>query len=150
MKGTVMKDLWKKLCTERRHQRGMSLVEIMVVLVIIGLVTSVVGVAVFARLEEAERRTASSQIKQVAEALDLYRLSLRRYPSTGEGLQALTSPKGGEKPFMREIPKDPWNNDYVYVQPGSHNPDSFDLMSYGPDGVQGGTDDVGNWDQAVE
>jgi general secretion pathway protein G len=52
--------------------------------------------------------------------------------------------------MMQSIPKDPWGNDYVYVYPGVHNPGGFDLMSYGPDGVAGGGDDVGNWDQSTE
>ena len=114
-------------------QRGMTLVEIMVVVVIISLVATVVGVSVFSRLEEARRQVAKTQIHSISDALDLYRLSMRNYPSTSEGLQALVSPKGNEKPFLPNIPKDPWGNDYVYIFPGQHNAGGFDLMSYGPD-----------------
>jgi general secretion pathway protein G len=141
-------------CINRRAprgpQRGMTLVEVMVVVVIISLVAGVVGVAVFNRLEEAQKKVAFTQIKQIGEALELYKLSLHHYPSTGEGLNALTSPKGNEKPFMNSIPKDPWDRDYVYIYHGTKHSNSFDLMSYGPDGVQGGGDDVTNWQSATQ
>jgi general secretion pathway protein G len=132
----------------RAAQRGMTLVEIMVVVVIISLVTGVVGVAVLNRLEKARHEVALTQIKQISDALELYKLSMRNFPSTAEGLQALVTPKGGEKPFMNSIPKDPWGQDFVYVYPGTHNPQGFDIMSYGADQVQGGADDIGNWDMS--
>ncbi|MBI5509536.1 MAG: type II secretion system major pseudopilin GspG [Deltaproteobacteria bacterium] len=142
--------LHRLLTRERRPargvvERGMTLVEVMVVVVIISLVASVVSVAVLNRLEEARKKLAFTQIKQIGEALELYKLSLRHYPTTGEGLQALVSPRGNERPFMNSIPQDPWGNDYVYIYPGSNTPSAFDLMSYGPDGVQGGGDDVTSW-----
>ena len=135
----------KKL-TRRTLQRGMTLVEIMVVVVIISLVTGVVGVAVLNRLEEARKKVTITQLRQIGDALELYKLSVRHFPSTSEGLSALTAPKNGDKPFMTSIPKDPWGNDYVYIFPGTHNPGSYDLMSYGADGVQGCGDDITNWD----
>ena len=131
-----------------RIARGMTLIEIMVVVVIISLVAGVVGVAVLQRLGDAQKRIAYTQIRQLSDALDLYKLSTNRYPSTAEGLGALAAPKDGSKPFLQAVPKDPWGNEYVYVFPGSHNQGSFDLYSYGPDGVQGGGDDVGNWESA--
>jgi general secretion pathway protein G len=131
-----------------RLERGMTLVEVMVVVVIISLVASVVSVAVLNRLEEARKKLAFTQIKQIGEALELYKLSLRHYPSTGEGLQALVTPHGNEKPFMNSIPEDPWGNAYVYIYPGSNTPSSFDIMSYGPDGVSGGGDDITSWQTA--
>jgi general secretion pathway protein G len=126
----------------------MTLIEVMVVVVIISLVAGVVGVAVFGQLEKAQKKLAYTQIKHISEALELHKLSLRRFPSTAEGLQALTQPKGNEKPFMTNIPRDPWDNDYVYIYPGTQNTGSFDLLSYGPDGVQGGGDDINNWQSA--
>ena len=96
------------------------------------------------------KKTAQTQIKQVSDALELYRLSFRSYPSTAEGLGALTAPKNNAQPFMTSIPEDPWGNDYVYIYPGTNNTNSFDLMSYGSDGVQGGGDDIGNWKVAGE
>ena len=130
----------------RAGERGMTLIEIMVVVVIISLVAGVVGVAVLNRLRDAERKVAYTQIKQISEALELYKLSFRNFPATGEGLQALTQPKGGSQPFMNSLPKDPWGNDYIYTFPGSGGAggQGFDLISYGPDGVSGGSDDISN------
>lgn len=127
---------------KRLAERGMTLVEIMVVVVIIGLVTSLVGVAVFSQLEEAKIHTGRTQMKNISDALDLYRLSHRKYPSTGEGLAALTQSSGRSQPVMPAIPRDPWGNDYVYIFPGTKNSGGFDIMSYGSDGVQGGGDDI--------
>jgi general secretion pathway protein G len=136
----------KPLVAVAKAERGMTLVEIMVVVVIIGLVTSVVGVAVFNQLQNAQSKTAKTQIQQIANALDMYKLSYRQYPSTAEGLQSLMSPKDGGAPVMNSIPQDPWGKDYVYIYPGQNNPRSFDLYSYGPDGAAGGGDDVANWE----
>lgn len=146
---SILERLRRHLARPRRNaaSRGMTLVEIMVVVVIIALVTGVVGVAVFGRLEKARRDVAKTQLRTLSDALELYKLSMRQYPGTAEGLGALTQPKGGEKPFINSLPKDPWGNDYVYIFPGQHNSGSFDLMSYGADGVQGGDDDIGNWDE---
>ncbi|MCC6806854.1 MAG: type II secretion system major pseudopilin GspG [Deltaproteobacteria bacterium] len=133
----------------RAAQRGMNLIEIMVVLVIISLVVGVVGVNVLGQLDKAKMSAAKTQIKQFEEALELYKLSKHRYPSSGEGLAALQGGSGpGDKPFLKEIPNDPWDKSYVYIQPGTHNPDSFDIISYGADGVEGGSDDIGNWKSA--
>ena len=139
----------KKTLARRAPQRGMTLVEIMVVVVIIGLIAGVVSVQVFGQLEDANIKTAQTQIKSVENALDLYRLSNRGYPSTAEGLGVLRHPKSGA-PVMSEIPKDPWGNDFIYLYPGTQNAGKFDLMSYGPDGVQGGRDDIGNWSTSNE
>lgn len=133
-----------------RWQRGMSLVEVMVVLVIMGLVTSVIGVAVFNALGSAEVKTAKTQIANISDALDMYRLQHRRYPTTAEGLSALVQAKDGAAPVMDLLPKDPWGQDYVYIQPGQRNPGKFDLFSKGKDGAQGGGDDVGNWEDGTE
>ena len=133
-----------------KSQRGMTLIEIMVVVVIISLVAGVVGVQIFGQLKSAQISTAKTQMKQIGEALDLYRLNFRGYPSTAEGLGVLAAPKGNAEPFMPSIPQDPWGNDYVYVYPGTHNSGKFDIMSYGPDAVQGGGDDIGNWDDPQE
>lgn len=136
----------ERLRRPRRGERGMTLVEIMVVVIIISMVAGIVGVQVFGRLKDAQKSTARTQMKSIADALELYKLSNRQYPSTAEGLQALAAPKGGSEPFMANIPQDPWGNDYVYIFPGTHNPKGFDLYSKGSDGAEGGEDDVNNWD----
>lgn len=147
---TVWKRIWTACSTDRPQayrraaERGMTLVEIMVVVVIISLVTGIVGVTVFNQLQRAQVETARTQIRSLSDALELYKLALRQYPSTGEGLNALVAPKNNEKPFLQAVPKDPWGNDYVYINPGTRNANGFDLMSYGADGVQS-EDDVGNW-----
>jgi general secretion pathway protein G len=127
-----------------RRERGMNLLEIMVVLVIISLVAGTVGVAVMKQLENAKQKQARIQIHNLSEALELYKLQFHNYPGTGEGLQALATPKGNAQPFVNSIPKDPWGHDYVYIYPGSSNAGGFDLLSYGADGVQGGGDDISN------
>jgi general secretion pathway protein G len=123
----------------------MTLIEIMVVLVIIGLVTGVVGVTVLNQLTQAQIKTARTQIKNFEEALELYKLSKHRYPNSAEGLNALTQSTPQDRPYLREVPNDPWDKPYVYIAPGTHNADSFDIMSYGPDNVEGGGDDITNW-----
>ena len=140
--------LIQRMPARGRLSRGMTLVEIMVVVVIISLVAGVVGVAVTKRLADAQAKVAFTQIKHISEALDLYKLALRQYPSTAEGLQALVHPKNNEKPFMDSVPHDPWGKEYVYIFPGVHNPGGFDLICYGPDGEPGGGDDIGNWEPA--
>jgi general secretion pathway protein G len=129
----------------RRGERGMNLLEIMVVLVIISLVAGTVGVAVMKQLDNAKRKQAGVQIHNLAEALELYKLQFHNYPSTGEGLQALVVPKGNAQSFITSVPQDPWGHDYVYIFPGAGNQGGFDLLSYGPDGVQGGGDDITNY-----
>lgn len=141
-----LKKLLKQWATKPRGvtaaSRGMTLVEVMVVVIIISLVAGMVGVKVFATLEKAKSKAAFTQMKQIASALDLYKLQMRRYPSTAEGLNALVSPGGNQEPFMDRIPTDPWGNDYVYLYPGSSNSKTFEIMTYGPDGAAGGGDDV--------
>lgn len=123
----------------------MTLIEIMVVVVIISLVTGVIGVNVFGSLKDASNKTCRTQIKNLEEGVELYHLSHHRYPSTGEGLAALTASTPQSAAVLKEIPLDPWQKPFVYIQPGSHNTDSFDIMSYGADQVEGGGDDITNW-----
>lgn len=132
----------RQRAVKSKRERGMTLVEIMVVVVIISMVAGIVGVAVFNQLQTAQVETAKTQMKQIADGLELYRLTNKKYPSTGEGLSALTTSQGKAPPTMKDIPQDPWGNDYVYIYPGQRGSGGFDLMSYGPDGVQGGGDDI--------
>lgn len=129
----------------RRSRRGLTLIEILVVVTILGLIAGIVGLNVAEQLEETKVDTASVQIKNIGESLDLYKIKFNRYPTTAQGLQALTSPPKNKKPLMTTIPKDPWDSDYLYVSPGSHNQGKFDLSSKGPDGVADTEDDIKNW-----
>ena len=124
--------------------RGMSLLEIMVVITLIGLVTAAVGVAVMNQLEKGQMDTARNQAYEIGKSIELYKLQNASYPSTAQGLDALVNPPKG-KPIMERVPQDPWGNDYIYVVPGAKNTIKFDVRSKGPDGVEGSEDDVGNW-----
>jgi general secretion pathway protein G len=116
----------------------------MVVVVIIAIVAGTVGVQALNMLENAKIKTTSTQISNLGTALDAYKLWNRQYPSSGEGLQALVSPKSG-KPYLDRVPQDEWGNDFIYLYPGSNNSGKYDLMSYGPDGAPGGGDDIANY-----
>ena len=98
--------------------------------------------AIFDNINDTRRDMAFIQIKQISEALNLYKSSFQEYPSTSEGLQALVASKDGRALFMTSVPKDPWGRDYVYRFPGIQKQGGFDLISYGPDGVQGNDDDI--------
>jgi len=122
----------------RRAERGMTLIEIMVVLVIIGLVASAVAVNVVGRLGEAKVKQAETDVRNIAsQGVDAYRVMRGRYPTTEEGLNALI----GEK-FVKANKGgklvDPWGREYIYLQPGQAHPDAFDVKSYGADGQPGG------------
>jgi len=135
-----------------KFRAGFTLVEMLVVLVIIGLVMGLVGPRVLNYLSDARVKAARLQIEALSNSLDLYYLDVGRYPSTQEGLVALTRRPAGvdvwNGPYVKGaiVPTDPWRNAYVYVAPGAHGP--YDLMSYGSDGHEGGEGsaaDVTNW-----
>ena len=137
-----------------KNSRGFTLIEIMVVVVILGILAGIVVPRLLDRPEEARRTKAAVQIKSLEEALGLFKLDNGFYPSTDQGLQALVSkPDSGRIPnkyreggYLRKVPKDPWENAYLYISPGSNG--DFDLISYGPDGESGGEGDdadIENW-----
>jgi general secretion pathway protein G len=125
-----------------RCARGMTLIEILVVLVLIGIVLGVVGGNFLGRGEKAKADAARIEIGQIGQALDLYKLEIGRYPTTQEGLQALISASTGvtnwNGPYWKRstIPTDPWGNEYKYASPGQNAP--YDIISYGADGKEGG------------
>lgn len=142
---------------ERNLQRGFTLIELMVVIVILGVLAGLIIPRIMGRPEEARRMKARVQIESIETALKLYKLDNGSYPTTEQGLQALVEApsvgalakhwrKGGylEK---GQVPKDPWGNEFVYLSPGVHG--DFDLSSYGKDGQPGGEDenaDINNWE----
>ena len=131
--------------TKRRPApRGMSLLEIMVVLVLIGLVASMVSVAVMNQLEKGEIDNTRNQAFEIGKSLELYKLQQGAFPTTAQGLQVLANPPKG-KPLMERVPKDAWGEEFIYVIPGQKNPSKFDVRSKGPDRQEGTEDDVGNW-----
>jgi general secretion pathway protein G len=121
---------WKRL----QQQRGMTLIEIMVVVAILGMIASVVAVAVVGRLEDAKRQSAELDIKGFEDGLLLYKMKHGHFPTTSEGLTVLYQ----ENYLKGAVKQDPWGHDYVYVAPGQKHPDSYDITSYGADGQPGG------------
>jgi general secretion pathway protein G len=132
-------------------QRGFTLLELLVVMVIIGLLAGIVAPQYFAQLGKSNTKVARAQIESFGQALDQYRLDVGQYPSTEQGLAALrTAPQGQARwqgPYLkREIPNDPWTRPYIYVSPGQHG--EYDLSSLGSDGQAGGEGeaaDVVSW-----
>jgi len=130
----------------RAAARGMTLIEIMVVLVIIGLIATAVGVNVVKQREEANLSKAKSDVQNIAsQGIDAYRVMRGRYPSTEEGLQVLV-----KEGFLRAnndqgTLTDPWGKEYVYLYPGQKNADAYDVKSSGPDGQPGTQDDIVNY-----
>lgn len=138
-----------------RRSDGFTLIEIMVVMVILGLLVAIVAPNIMGRSDEARVTVAKTQMSNVANALDLYRLDNSHYPSTQQGLQALvTRPSGNPEPsnwnpdgYLNSVPVDPWDNEYQYISPGTEGP--YDLYSYGADGQEGGQGinaDISVWD----
>ena len=137
-------------------QRGFTLIEVMVVVVIIGLLAAFVVPNLIGNVDRAAVTRAKGDIRIIETALSLYRLDNYRYPSTEEGLQALVINPGEAaaqnwKPYLNSVPSDPWNNPYQYQYPGQPRDGQqreFDIFSYGADGQEGGEDidaEIGNW-----
>ena len=126
----------RKKAAARRRERGMTLIEIMVVVVILGLIAAAVAVNVVGSLGEAKIKQAKTDLHTIENCLDLYKVDKGRYPSTEEGIQAVVA-AGKCKAGL----KDPWGRDYVYMYPGQTHPESFDIKSYGADGQPGGDGD---------
>ncbi|PID73448.1 MAG: type II secretion system protein GspG [Desulfobacterales bacterium] len=124
-----------------RPNRGFSLIELLIVMVIIGMLAALVGPRFWGQTDKARQRSAKAQITNFETALDVYRLDTGRYPDGDQGLKALrTRPAGAGKwdgPYLpKEIPADPWGNPYEYRMPGEHG--EYDILSYGADGQPGG------------
>ena len=142
---------------QMKKSGGFTLIEIMVVMVILGLLVAIVAPNILGRSDQARVTVAQTQMSNIANALDLYRLDNGHYPSTQQGLQALVSkPSGSPEPrnwnpdgYLKSVPQDPWDNAYQYISPGVNGP--YDLYSYGADGREGGDEDAADisvWDNS--
>lgn len=135
-----------------KTQRGFTLMELMVVIVILGVLASLVVPNLMGNKDRADRQKAVSDIVALENALDMYKLDNHRYPTTDQGLDALVvaptlaplaenyNPEG----YIRRLPADPWGNEYVLISPGEHG--AIDISSTGPDGEIDTADDINNWD----
>ncbi|BBJ00426.1 type II secretion system protein GspG [Ferrigenium kumadai] len=139
----------------RRCQRGFTLIEVMVVIVILGVLAALIVPKVMSRPDEARIVAAKQDIAAVSQALKLYKLDNMRYPTTEQGLMALVKkpalppepPNWKGNGYLEKLPKDPWGNPYQYLQPGLHG--EIDVMSLGADGGPGGEGsdaDIGSWE----
>lgn len=131
---------------KNNRRSAFTLVELLVVIVIIALLSSLVAPKFFGKLDDAKVKTAYTQMQMLSTSLDSFRLDAGRYPTSEEGLKILWAKdsdlKGWNGPYLpKKVEEDPWGNPYNYKMPGSDKND-YDLFSYGADGKEGGSDDA--------
>lgn len=138
---------------QRASNRGFTLIELMVILVVIGVLAALIVPNVLDRADDSRVTAARTDVNQLMQALRLYRLDNQMYPTSGQGLQALVArPTVGPvpsnwRPYVEKLPTDPWGRPYQYLNPGIHGP--VDVLSFGADGQPGGEGsnaDIGSWE----
>ena len=133
---------------DRKSEEGMTLVEIIIVVVIITMLVGVIGLRLGGKLGQAKEDIAKIEIADIEGSLILYMVEVGNYPDSSEGLRALIENPGNSAnwngPYMKKDPEDPWGNPYSYQFPSQYGQE-FDLCSNGADGVEGTEDDICNW-----
>lgn len=133
------------------HSRGFSILELLLVLVILAVLSAIVGVRFAGQSSKAKITATKAQLSEFKTALGTFELQVGAYPTTQQGLEALIEEpsdiEGWSGPYLEAdvVPKDPWGGEWQYRYPGTHNSEGFDLFSPGPDGREGGGDDIANW-----
>ena len=134
---------------DSRRREGFTLVEMLLVLVILAVLAAVVVPRFAGRGKQAKVTAAEAEISALETALDAFEIDNGYFPKSGDLEALVTQPNNTpdwKGPYIRrDVPKDPWDNDYLYEYPGSHNVNGYDLSSFGPDGRPGGDDDIVNW-----
>jgi len=138
--------------SRRRGTSAFTLIELLLVLVILATLAAVIVPKFTRRSEQARITAARADIANLEVALDSFEVDTGRFPTSDEGLGALINEPSDSKGWhgsyiKRGLPKDPWGNPYVYRYPGEKNTDDYDLYSFGPDGQEGGDDDIDNWSE---
>jgi len=135
----------------RSTERGFTLIEVMVVVVILGILAAILVPKVMDRPDQARKTKAKQDIRALEAALNLYKLDNFVYPTTDQGLEALAVKPSSPEPanwkaggYVDRLPKDPWNQDYLFLSPGVNG--AIDISSMGPDQTPS-DDDIGNWQQ---
>ena len=132
-----------------RNRSGFTLIELLLVIVILGILAAIVVPKFAGRGEQARQQAAKTQIGAFSTALSAFEVDNGYYPKGKAGLTDLVQPprdaQNWKGPYLKEVPKDPWNNEYIYEFPGRRNANSYDLSSAGPDGKAGSEDDISNW-----
>lgn len=140
------------MLSKRINQNGFTLIEIMVVVVILGILATIIVPQIVRRPDEARIVKAKQDVITIQSAMDLYKLDNGFYPSTDQGIQALVTKPSNDrvppswKPYLKQLPMDPWDRPYQYLNPGQHG--DIDIFTYGADGRPGGTGinaEIGNW-----
>lgn len=144
----------RRIGNPRRRRSAFTLIELLLVMVILVVLAAVVVPKFANRSVQAKVTAATTDIATLSSALDAFEIDMSRYPTSEEGLSALVNAPSDANgqwrgPYISKLPMDPWNRSYNYQNPGSHNPQGYDLYSYGIDGTES-PDDLVNWDKGAQ
>lgn len=139
----------------RNNEKGFTLIEIIIVVIILSLIAALVGPRLFKKVEKSKQQITKTQIVMIENSVKMFKLDTGRYPTTEEGLKVLLENTGGisnwDGPYLEKgIPRDPWGKDYVYTYPGKNY--TFEIVSLGADGLPGGegeNKDITNWEMGT-